>query len=250
MLLAGQRLAERDGGELAVLGRHAHGDRALDELLVPAAVLDQVGDRDDLQPVLLAVGDQVGDAGHRPVLVHDLADDAGGLRPASRARSTAASVWPVRSSTPPAGARSGKTWPGWTRSCGPVARVDRDLDRARAVGGRDAGRDAFAGLDRDGERGAERRLVVVGHRLQPELVAALLGQAEADQPAACVAMKLIASGVANCAAIVEVALVLAVGVVDDDHELARRGCPRSPPRSWRTVRVGDGHRLDRLSGRP
>ena len=44
-------------------------------------------------------------------------------------------------------------------------------------------------------------------------------------------MKLIASGVANCAAIVEVALVLAVGVVDDDDEPARGGCPRSPPRS-------------------
>ena len=33
------------------------------------------------------------------------------------------------------------------------------------------------------------------------------------------AMKLIASGVANCAAIVEVALVLAVGGVDDDDHL-------------------------------
>ena len=41
-----------------------------------------------------------------------------GFRPASRARSTAASVWPVRSSTPPGLAFSGKTWPGWTRSRG------------------------------------------------------------------------------------------------------------------------------------
>ena len=53
-------------------------------------------------------------------------------------------------------------------------------------------------------------------------------------PRASFAMKLTASGVANCAAIVEVALVLAVGRVDDDDHLALRGCPRSPPRRWRT----------------
>ena len=46
-------------------------------------------------------------------------------------------------------------------------------------------------------------------------------------------MKLIASGVANCGGDRQVALVLAVGVVDDDHELARGGCPRSRPRSRR-----------------
>src|SRR5918995_33987 len=42
-----------------------------------------------------------------------------GFSPASRARSTAASVCPVRSRTPPSLALSGKTWPGWTRSLGP-----------------------------------------------------------------------------------------------------------------------------------
>src|SRR4051794_4947389 len=39
-----------------------------------------------------------------------------GIRPASRARSTEASVWPVRSSTPPALALSGCTWPPMTMS--------------------------------------------------------------------------------------------------------------------------------------
>src|SRR5829696_3571413 len=44
-----------------------------------------------------------------------------GLNPASLARSTAASVWPARCSTPPGLARKGKTCPGITRSSGPVA---------------------------------------------------------------------------------------------------------------------------------
>ena len=49
VVLAGQRLAERDRRELAVRGRQPHRRHALDELLVPAPVLDQVGDGDHLQ---------------------------------------------------------------------------------------------------------------------------------------------------------------------------------------------------------
>ena len=71
--------------ELAEVGRQPHGGAALDELLVAAAVLDEVGDGDHLQAVPLAVRDEIGDAGHRPVVVHDLADDAGG-REAGEAR--------------------------------------------------------------------------------------------------------------------------------------------------------------------
>ncbi len=41
-----------------------------------------------------------------------------GAEPAIRARSTAASVWPARRSTPPGSARRGKMWPGRLRSSG------------------------------------------------------------------------------------------------------------------------------------
>ena len=44
-----------------------------------------------------------------------------GVRPAMRARSTAASVWPARLSTPPSRARSTWRWPGRFRSSGRVA---------------------------------------------------------------------------------------------------------------------------------
>ena len=43
-----------------------------------------------------------------------------GGRPASRHRSTQASVWPERISTPPSLATSGKTWPGRTKSLAPL----------------------------------------------------------------------------------------------------------------------------------
>ena len=44
-----------------------------------------------------------------------------GRNPASVARSTAASVCPGRTSTPPSRARSGNTWPGLVRSSEVVA---------------------------------------------------------------------------------------------------------------------------------
>ena len=45
---------------------------------------------------------------------------ATGGKPASLQRSTAASVWPERISTPPSLATSGKTWPGRTKSLAPM----------------------------------------------------------------------------------------------------------------------------------
>ena len=170
--------------------------------------------------VPLAVGDEVGHAGHRPVLVHDLADDAGRVQAGEPGEVDGRLGLAGAASTPPSRARSGKTWPGLTRSCGVDVRVDCDLDRARAVGGGDAGGHALAGLDRHRERGAERRLVVLGHLAQAELVAALLGQAEADQAARVRGHEVDRLGRRELGGDDEVALVLAVGVVDDDDELA------------------------------
>ena len=66
----------------------------------------------------------------------------------------------------------------------------------------------------------KRRLVPLGHRPQAELVAALLGQAEADQPAAVRRHEVDRLGRRELGGDRQVALVLAVGRVDDDDELA------------------------------
>ena len=55
VVLAGQLLAKGDRRELAVGRGQPYRGRSLDELLRSPAVLDQVGDRDHLQPVTLAV---------------------------------------------------------------------------------------------------------------------------------------------------------------------------------------------------
>ena len=125
-----------------------------------------------------------------------------GITPARRARSTAASVWPARSSTPPSLALSGKTWPGWTRSSGPEpGSIATWIVRARS---------------------AALIPVVTPSRASTEIVnavwkgdsflAAIRSSPSSSQrsgvsvrqisPRPSLAMKLIASGVANWAAIV------------------------------------------------
>ena len=219
VVLVVEQRAVADRGELAERGRQLGRDDPLDQLLGAPAVGDQVGDRDHLQPVALAVGDQVRHPGHGPVVVHDLADHARpGLSPARRARSTAASVWPARSSTPPSLARSGNTWPGLHQRLRRRAGVDRDLDRVGAVGGGDPGGDALARLDRDRERGLQRRLVLRRHQVEPELVAALAGERQADQAAPLLGHEVDRLRGRELGRHRQVALVLArLVVADDDH---------------------------------
>ena len=77
---------------------------------------------------------------------------ATGGSPARRARSTAASVWPRRSSTPPSRARSGNTWPGRMNSSARAAGSRKRADGVGAVGGADAAARVDV-VDRDRERG-------------------------------------------------------------------------------------------------
>ena len=57
-----------------------------------------------------------------------------GLSPARRETSTAASVWPARTRTPPGRATSGKTWPGETIASGPLAAsIATAMVRARSA---------------------------------------------------------------------------------------------------------------------
>ena len=65
-----------------------HFRHALDDAVMAPAIGDQVGDGADLQAVALGEGDQVVAPRHRAVVIHDLADHAGGdqARPAARYR--------------------------------------------------------------------------------------------------------------------------------------------------------------------
>ena len=231
VVLAVDDRAVADRGPLAELRGQAGGGAALDQSLGAAAVLDEVGDRDELEPVLGRVGHQVGHAGHRAVVVGDLADHAGRDQPREAGE--------VDRRLGVAGALQHAAGLGAQREdvarldqvLGPRVGVDRDHDRARAVGRRDAGGDAVAGLDRLGEGGRVGRLVAPHHRLEAELVAALLGEREADQPAPVRRHEVDGLGGGELRRHHQVALVLAVLGVEDHHHA---------PGADLLDRVGDG----------
>ena len=243
VLLAGHRLAKGDGAELPVARGQRHRGHALDEALVAAPVLDQVGDGDQLQPVPLAVGHEVAHAGHRPVVVHDLAHDAGRDEP-GEARQVDGGLGLAGPLEDTAGARLQRldvTRMDHVRRG--LGGVDRHLDRVRAVVRRDARGDAFPRFDRVHEGGAERRLVALRHGAQVELVAALLGEAEADQAAPVGGHEGDRLGRGELRRDREVALVLAVLVVHDDDEAAVPDLLDRLLDGRERRQLRDGHRL-------
>ena len=124
-----------------------------------------------------------------------------GIRPARRARSTLASVCPVRSSTPPAFAFSGLTCPGCTRSSG----FDAGSTATCIVCARSCAETPVVTPWRasivtvKGVCRADSFFAVISSRPSASQRSGL--SARQIQPRASLAMKLIASGVANCAAI-------------------------------------------------
>ena len=144
-----------------------------------------------------------------------------GLSPASRARSTEASVWPIRSRTPPAFARSGKMWPGWTRSCGFVSGwIATWMVWLRSAAEMPVVTPSRASTETVNAVPSGASLWSVIGRRPSWSVRSSVRQRQIS-PRACVAMKLIASGRRKLGGDHEVALVLAVRVVDDDDEPSR-----------------------------
>ena len=125
-----------------------------------------------------------------------------GIRPARRARSTAASVCPDRCRTPPGFARRGKTWPGWTRSCGlEPGSIATWMVRARSAAEIPVETPSRASIETVNAVPSGVSLCSVIGRSASSSQRSGVRQRQMS-PRACVAMKLIASGVTNCAAIV------------------------------------------------
>ena len=182
MLRALDGVAVQDQLEFAAVDafeRRLH--HALDKALGAAAIGDQVGDGADLQPVQLGEGDQVGHPRHRPVVLDDLADHPG--------RDQAGHAADVDGRLGVAGADQDSAVARDQREdvarrddvVGGARRIGRHLDRMGAIGGRNAGSDAFLGLDRNGEGRAHALAVLGGHRRQAQLLGALGRQGQADQ---------------------------------------------------------------------
>ena len=110
--------------------------------------------------------------------------------------------------------------PGRARSSGRVAGVDQRADGGRSIGCADPGGGPFHGVDRHRERGALHLGVVRDHQGQAQVVEPLAEHGHADHAAGVADHERHGLGRDQLRRHDEVALVLTVGVVDHDHELA------------------------------
>ena len=159
---------------------------------------------------------------------------ATGAQPASTARSTAASVCPRRSSTPPRRARNGNTWPGRRKSLG----RDAGSSTRRIVSARSAAPiplPAAAMVDRDAERRVGRRVARRDHRPDLERVESVAVARHADETARPAQHEVDRLGGDPLRRDREIAFVLAVLVVDDEDHLSATNAPE------RLVDRGQGH---------
>ncbi len=143
----------------------------LDQLLARLPVGDEVGDRDLRELVLLGEGRDLRPAHHRAVVVHQFGEHAD--------RRQAGEPAEIDAGFGMAGAHQHAAVLGDQREdvAGPHEIGGAAVavgERAHGVGallGRDAGGQAVADVDRDGEGGAERRVVERHHRIEMQPLA-------------------------------------------------------------------------------
>ena len=206
--------------ERADLGLDVEFADALDQLVAVLPVGDQVGDRDLRQLVLLGEGGDLRPAHHRAVVVHQFGQHADRRQPGEPAEIDAG-LGMAGAHQHAALARDQREDVAGPHEIGGAAvAVGERAHGVAALLGRDAGGQAVAHVDRDGEGGAERGVVVRHHRIEMQPPRLLGAERRADD----------AGGVADDEGHLlrraerggdeQVALVLAVVVVGDDHDLA------------------------------
>ena len=209
------------GRELAAGMRgQARFRHVVDQGIVLQAVVDQVGDRRDLEAVFNGEGFQVGQARHTAVFVHDLANDAG--RPQTgqpREVDRAFRLAGAHQHTALARAER-KDVTRHDEIFGPRIGPRGFQNRRGPVFGRHPARHPLPRIERHGERGAERRGILVHHHRQAQRVDAFLGHRQADQPPTVLRHEVDGFGRDFFRGHAQVALVLAVFVVHQDNHPA------------------------------
>jgi hypothetical protein len=207
-------------GEVAPARRQARLRDHLHQGVGVHPVLDDLLDGDDGHRVFFGETDQVGHARHGAVFLHDLADHPGRLQAGDARQIDRGLGLAGGPHHPPRPGAPRKDVPGPRQVVRLGERVDEALDGLGAVEGRNAGGGVFLGVDRYGERRLEMGGVVAHHQRQAELVAALFGERGADQAARLLGHEVDRLGSHLLGGDHQVALVLAVLVVDDDDHLA------------------------------
>ena len=171
--------------------------------------------------MLLAKLNQIGHPRHGAVVVHDLADHSRRHQP-GHPRQIHRSLRLPRPHQHPTLARPQRKHMSRPRQImRRRSRINRHLDRMRAIRSRDPRRHAFTRLDALGKCRAKPRSILLRHRPQPQIVRAFFRQRQADQPAAILRHKVDRLGSNKLRSQRQVAFILAVLIIDDHDHPAR-----------------------------
>ena len=195
-----------------------------DEPILLKPVPDQVRDRDDRDVVRRREALEVRHPRHGAVVVEDLADDGRRIATGQAAQVDRPFGLPGTHEDASTARAQREDVPGADEVLRSRAGRDGGLHRPRAVRCRDARRDAFTRLDRHREGRAELRRVLLNHHGKLQLIQPLLCEREADESAAVHGHEVDRFGRDLVRGEDEVALVLAVFVIDeDDHPASADG---------------------------
>ncbi len=192
----------------------------LDRLFGPQAILDEIGDRADLQAVAPRELDQVVATGHRAVVVQDLDDDGGRLEPRETREVAACFRVPGARQHAARLRHQRKNVARLAQVARLRARCDGRLHRAGTIVRRDAGRDALGRFDRDREIRGLPHVGVADHQRQAQLLAARARERQANEPAPIPRHEIDVFGTHVGRRHDEIAFVLAFLVVENHDHLA------------------------------
>ena len=184
-------------------------------------MLNEIGDRADLQPVRVRERNEVRQARHVAVVLEDLADH--------RRRRAASQARQIASAFGVAGARQHaavlrhqrKNMPRLHQIVGGGIRPHGRLHSPRAVGRGNTRRNTQGSLDGNCERRTVSRTVVRDHQRQLETSTLRLGQRQADQAASVTGHEVDRLRRHEVRRQHEIAFVLAIFFVDDHDHAAR-----------------------------
>jgi hypothetical protein len=194
--------------------------RATNEMIVPAAIGNEIGDGCDLQPVQLREFYQIWQPRHGAVFIHDLADHA--------RRIEACEAGDIDSRFGVPGTDQNTAVAGHERenvarhdNVGlAFGRIDGNPDSTGAVGRGNSRRNSVLGFDGHREGCLIARAVLRRHHRQIQLISALLRQRQADQTASVLGHEIDRLRRAHLRRDDEVALVLTVLSVDQNEHAA------------------------------
>jgi hypothetical protein len=203
--------------EIPVVGGHVNRLFMLHELLAFAAVSDEVLDGTHFEPVFLFEADEIRQAGHGAIVLHDFANDSGGIE-SGEARKIDGGLGVTSTAKNPAGlGLERENMPGLDEIGGLCLGIREQADRGGTVFHADACGYAFGGIHRNGEIGFKKFAVLGNHSLEAEAGSALLGDGRADETSAELCHEIDGCRRDLGGGHDEIALVLAVGVVGDNH---------------------------------